>query len=198
MKRILFGSENPDKLVEVKAILSDLACEIVSPHEVLKSKLIPEETGQTFAENAQLKATAFGRKSRLITLADDSGLVIDALGGKPGIYSARYTPDHQASIAKILKQLAEIPYQERTARFICALCIYEPKTKKTFAVSGQTEGFIVNRPIGQGGFGYDPIFFSPQLGKTFGQAPMSEKNFVSHRRRALEAAKPILKKLLKP
>ena len=194
---VIFGSSNRDKLGEVLTILAGLNVTIKSAGDFGIDVGKIAETGSTFSENARLKAVAIGQTTKSITIADDSGLAVDVLGGEPGIFSARYEADDQKRITKLLGKLNGMPYLQRTAHFTCAICVYDPRTKKKFDVIGKTDGFIVDRPIGQNGFGYDSIFFSPELGKTFGQATLTEKNFVSHRKRALELVRLILIKLFK-
>jgi XTP/dITP diphosphohydrolase len=157
--------------------------------------LVVEETGTTFEENALIKAREYGRASGYITLADDSGLVVDALDGKPGIYSARYGNSDTERNTKLLEELIQVPDGQRTARFTAVIAVFDPATKTAWTVKGTCEGKIGHRPKGQGGFGYDPVFFSTDLEKTFAEATMEEKNQVSHRGKALEKAREKLENL---
>ena len=136
------------------------------------------------------------RASGLLTLADDSGLEVDVLDGAPGVRSARYTPGHDADRVKVLlAQLRDVPWEQRTARFRCVIVITTP-TEEIRSVEGVCEGQIAFEPVGQGGFGYDPVFYLPDHGCTMAQLPQEEKNRISHRARAAEAAMPILRRLL--
>lgn len=193
--KILFASNNQGKVKEVKEILKDLGIEVLTPNEVFDGPRDIEETGKTFEANACLKATAMGDESGLVTMADDSGLEVDALYGEPGVYSARYETTDEKRIAKILKNMENIQGEKRTARFIAVICVYDPFTGEHKNFRGVVEGTITQKPIGGDGFGYDPIFFSTDLGKTFSQASMSEKNTISHRKKALEKAKVYLEKI---
>ena len=197
MKKILFASNNQGKIKEVKEILTTPNIEIVSPNQIFDNKIEVDETGSTFKDNAFLKAKAMGDKSGLLTIADDSGLQVDALNGEPGIYSARYAETPQLCNQKVLEKLTNVNKEKRTARFMIALCIYDPKTKNHQTVTGSVEGRITFNPEGDGGFGYDPIFYSTKLKKTFAQATNKEKNTISHRKVALEKVKPIIQQMVK-
>jgi XTP/dITP diphosphohydrolase len=161
-----------------------------------------KETGKTFAENARKKAIGYAKQTGLWTIADDSGLVVDALGGKPGVKSSRFSGektkdqtllDHK-NMAKVLNLLENVPKEERTARFVCNLCLASPE-KVLFETEGMLEGFIAEKPVGENGFGYDPIFFVPNLNKTVAQLTREEKNTISHRGNAIRKLKPLLNKL---
>jgi len=165
-----------------------------------------EEDGVTFAENARKKASGYARATGVWTIADDSGLVIDALGGEPGIHSARYSGeklpgeertliDHR-NIAKVLALLEGVPAEKRTARFVCSLCMASPD-EVLLETEGAMEGVITDREIGSGGFGYDPIVFVPDLDKTVAQMTAEEKNSISHRGNAIRKLKPMLDELLR-
>jgi XTP/dITP diphosphohydrolase len=181
------GTSNIHKLAELRAILDNLPLILLSLRDVAP---IPDvaETGATFAENAILKATAYARASGLLTLADDSGLEIDALGGEPGVYSARWagvdTP-YDERFRIILDRMAQTPPERRTARFRCVIAIAGPDGLLATA-EGVLEGMIATEPHGAGGFGYDPIFYLPAYGKTVAELPAEVKNHISHR--ALAAA----------
>ena len=197
MTKILFASNNQGKIKEVKEILSTPNIEIISPNQIFDNKIEVEETGSTFKNNAFIKAKAMGDKSGLLTIADDSGLQIDALNGEPGVYSARYAQTPKLCNQKVLKKLTNVKEDKRTARFMIALCIYNPKTKNHQTVTGSVEGRITFKPKGNQGFGYDPIFYSTKLKKTFAEASSEEKNTISHRKVALEKAKPIIQQMVK-
>lgn len=194
--RLLIATNNPGKRLEIVDLLQGLECQIVTPAE-LGLTLVVEETGQTYAENAALKAEAFCRLSGLITLADDSGLEVDALAGAPGIHSARYAPQPNATDADrrayLLQQLQGKP-RPWTAHFHCTLAIQQPNAPIRF-VTGDCYGEIIPKERGQNGFGYDPIFYLPELQRCMAELSMAEKNRLSHRARALLAARPILQKI---
>jgi len=163
-----------------------------------------EEDGATFIENASKKALGYAKATGLWTIADDSGLVIDALGGAPGIESARFSGqicedrtliDHK-NIAKVLKLLKGVPTEKRIARFVCSLCLTSP-VEILIETQGTLEGLITEKEIGENGFGYDPIFFVPHLDKTVAQLTREEKNAISHRGNAIRKLKPLLAQLLK-
>jgi XTP/dITP diphosphohydrolase len=150
---------------------------------------VPED-GETFSENALIKARAAAAYTGMIALADDSGIVVDALGGAPGIYSARFAgpnADDLANNDKLLEMMKDVPGSERTATFRASIAIVSPNGREAVVV-GECHGYIADAPLGTNGFGYDPIFFYPPLGMTYGQMADSEKNRISHRRRAIEAA----------
>ena len=163
------------------------------------------EDGATFAENARKKATEYAQATGLWTLADDSGLVVDALDGAPGVKSARFSGDvpsgtdrkviDQRNIAKLLELLRDVPEQKRTARFVCHLCLATPENVLV-ETSGKVEGRIIDEPAGTNGFGYDPVFFVPELGKTVAQLHDEQKNAISHRGNAIARFKPLLTDLL--
>lgn len=156
---------------------------------------VPED-GATFADNARQKAQAYARASNLLTLADDSGLEVDALGGAPGIYSARYASGHDADrVAVLLAQLRGVPWERRTARFRCVVAIVT-LTGELYDAEGVCEGLIAFELAGQGGFGYDPVFYLPEYNCTMAELPQGEKNRISHRALAVEAALPTLRRLL--
>ena len=197
MNKILFASNNQGKIKEVKEIFSSPNIQIVSPNQVFDKTIEVEETGSTFEENAFIKAKAMGDKSGLLTIADDSGLQVDALSGEPGIYSARYAETPELCNQKVLTGLIDTKEEKRTARFMIALCIYNPKSNYHQTVTGRVEGRITFKPEGNQGFGYDPIFYSTKLKKTFAKASSKEKNTISHRKVALEKAKPIIQQIIK-
>lgn len=148
------------------------------------------EIGATFSENALIKARAAALHTGQIAVADDSGIVVDAINGAPGIYSARFAgpdADDQANNEKLLRMMKDVPEAERGAAFRAAVAIVSPEGREA-VVTGECRGYIAAAPLGTGGFGYDPVFFYPPLGKTYGQMLDVEKNRISHRRRAIEAA----------
>lgn len=197
--RLLLATTNPHKIQEFRAILADLPYALVSPGEIGLA-LDVEETGTTFAENAALKAKAFAGASGLLALADDSGLEIDALGGEPGIYSARWAgPDvtYPERFRILNARLADTPNEQRTARYRCAIAIAEPGASGTVrVVEGTLEGRIASEPAGSGGFGYDPIFYVPEAGRTVGEMTAEEKHRISHRARAAALARGVLEAMI--
>lgn len=196
-RKILFATGNEGKMREIRAILADMGMPIFSMKEA-GIDLYIDESGATFEENALIKARAVAQAadSDCVVLADDSGLVIDALGGEPGIYSARYmgedTPYRQKNAA-LIRRLEGVPEKDRTARFVCAVAAVLPDGKE-FTVHAAIEGKIGYEPKGEGGFGYDPIFYVPEFGKTTAELSAEEKNRVSHRGKALELMKEVLRR----
>lgn len=221
MRALLLATTNQHKLEEYRAIFSGLPFRLLSLHD-LQLDLDVEEIGTTFAENAEIKALAYAHASNMLSLADDSGLEIDALGGAPGVYSARFTgwatlpitqaEFHLPSLAPgqaqavyqgketsyaerfrfILEQLKGLPPEQRSARFRCAITLAEPSGYYR-TVEGTLEGRIADAPRGDHGFGYDPIFLVPELGKTTAELSTEEKNRISHRGRAARLAAALLK-----
>ncbi len=202
--KILVATTNPGKMVELSAML-DLDIDWLSLADFPGAPDVAED-GQTFDQNARKKALAYAKIAGLWTIADDSGLVIDALDGAPGVKSARFSGqpasheernliDHR-NCAKVLKLLADVPDEKRNARFVCSLCLASPK-EILIETQGTLEGLIAQSPAGCNGFGYDPIFFVPSLGKTVAQITAEEKNAISHRGNAIRKLKPLLAELLK-
>jgi XTP/dITP diphosphohydrolase len=147
----------------------------------------------TFEGNAIIKAMTVGKKTGFLTLAEDSGLEVDALGGRPGVYSARYAPGTDKDrYTKLLQELKDVPNEKRRARFTTVVAIYDPISDKVRTCTGAYEGTITFEPVGENGFGYDPVFFSTELQKTGAQMTLEEKNAVSHRGKAVRKAKEIL------
>lgn len=197
MTKLLLASNNKGKLKEFLQIFQTLSFELLTPSKIDLSLDI-EESGSTYAENAALKARAFAKASGLLTLADDSGLEVDALGGQPGIYSARYSEFPNANDADrrafLLKNLSG-KVRPWTARFYCTIAICKPNGDVQYS-EGICPGEIIPEERGEHGFGYDPIFMIPHLGLTMAELPGYEKNRLSHRARAGQAAIPILQSLL--
>lgn len=186
MKQVIIATKNAGKTREFQALLAKKGVEVKSLLDFPNCPDV-EETGSTFAENAILKAEAMARYFHMIVIADDSGLAIDALRGRPGVYSARYAgeeKDDQKNIAKVLEELKGVPFEKRTARFHCALAVAAPG-RHTTVVEATCEGYITETPKGENGFGYDPIFYVPQKGKTMAELSKEEKNQISHRAKAL-------------
>ena len=193
MERIIAATKNKNKIREFKEILPD--CEILTQEEAGIDIDVVED-GKTFAENALKKARAIFEATHIPALADDSGLEVFALGGEPGVYSARYGGeglDDQGRTELVLKKMENVSDELRGAQFVCAIAFVTED--KTYEARGVVEGMITREPLGENGFGYDPIFFVPEAGKTTAQMAPEEKNAISHRGRAL---KKLSQGLLKP
>ena len=198
MPRLLLATNNLGKVAEFRQLLSNCGWEIVKPAE-LGLTLEIEETGQTYAENATMKAIAYAQASGLVTLADDSGLEVDALGSRPGPLSARYAGRDRTDeerVGALLEELAGVPDERRTARFRAVIAIAEP-AGRVGLVEGTVEGRIAHEPRGENGFGYDPIFLLPERGMTTAELPPEEKNAVSHRGAAARKARVVLERMLR-
>lgn len=194
--QLLFATSNPHKIEEVDAVLRPLGIDVIGLDALSEIPDEPIEDGETFAANARIKATAYARATGRPCLADDSGLAVDALGGAPGVYSARYAADEfgaetfaamsrgdrdQANNDKLLRELADVPQNDRTARFVCAMCLVGPDGATLAESSGTFEGVIVDQPRGSNGFGYDPLLEVPWEGRTSAELTAEEKNARSHR-----------------
>ncbi|MBQ7525206.1 MAG: XTP/dITP diphosphatase [Abditibacteriota bacterium] len=188
--KLLVATGNQGKAREIRRMLGDLPYQIVTLADLDNPPEV-EETGSTFLENAMIKAAAYSEFSGMLTLADDSGLAVDALGGAPGVYSARFAPTDDERIEKLLGLMEEVPEGERTARFVCAMALSNPSGEMNFRL-GTIEGVIIREKRGDGGFGYDPVFFVPEAGKTMSEMTAEEKNEISHRARAFAQIKEIL------
>ena len=190
MRKLLIATRNPGKAREIATVLSDLPFEFVSLLDYPDAPEI-EETGATFTENAVLKARAYAACTGELTLADDSGLEVDALGGAPGVLSSRFAPTDPERIAKLIDLMKEIPDDGRSARFRCAIAVAWPDGRVE-TCEGSLEGVIAREPRGTNGFGYDPVLYLPELGKHVAELSPSEKNAISHRGKALVKAKELL------
>ncbi len=194
--KLLVASRNPGKLREYRELLKGVPFQLTD----LASEGIQEEvaeTGRTFAENAVLKARRYAALSGLLTLADDSGLEVDALGGEPGVRSARYAGDHASDADRyrlLLEKLRDVPLEQRTARFRCVIALAWPSGRLDL-LDGVREGIIATGPKGANGFGYDPVFYMPELGATMAELSPEQKNRVSHRYEAARKAKALLNSL---
>ncbi len=195
MRKLLIATHNPGKIREYQTLLADLPLLVTS----LRAEGIVddvEETGDTFAANARLKARAYAHQSGLWTWADDSGLEVDALDGRPGVYSARYAgpgATDRDRYQKVLAELQQYPERPRSARFWCVVAIASPDDE-IFTAEASVEGEIIAAARGEHGFGYDPIFYLPDLGKTMAELPAEIKNQISHRGKASVAAKALLQR----
>ena len=192
-KKLLLATNNQGKVREYKSLLQGIPYEIVTPAEQGITTEV-EETGESFAENARLKAVSLAAESGLLTLADDSGLEVDVLGSKPGVLSHRWAGEGATDsdrIKYLLDQLKDIPFGNRKARFRCVIAITKPDGIVEL-FSGECRGEITTSPRGDHGFGYDPVFYIPELGKTFAELSPEEKNKISHRARAAAKARAAL------
>ncbi len=198
MPQLLVATNNRGKLAEYHALLNDCGWQLVSPAEI-GLRLSVEETGSDYATNARIKAEAFARASGLLTLADDSGLEVDALGGRPGPLSARYAGPSQTDkqgVDLILAEMKDVPPERRGARFRCVIALARPDGDVR-TVEGECPGVIINEPRGHNGFGYDPVFYLPQLGRTMAELIADEKNAISHRADAAKKACALLKDMVR-
>lgn len=189
MIKLLIASKNKGKIREFEQMLQEWPVTFVSLDEWADLEE-PEETGSTFVENACLKAAYYAQATGLLSLADDSGLAVDALNGAPGVLSARYAGEHGRDSANnrlVLSQMADVPEEKRTGRFLCALAVALPDGSIAATTEGACEGVILREARGTGGFGYDPLFWSPVLQKTLAEATPEEKNAISHRGNALRS-----------
>lgn len=197
MPQLLLATNNAGKVAEFRQLLDGCGWQIVTPAEIGLSITV-DETGQTYAENATLKAVAYASASGLTSLADDSGLEVDALDGRPGVLSARYAGADRTDAERaeaLLTELRDVADERRTARFRCVIAIASGEDRVELA-EGTVEGRIVREPRGKSGFGYDPIFLLPERGLTMAELPAGEKHSVSHRGAAARQARKLLEKLL--
>lgn len=198
LRKLVLATHNPHKVTEMQALLADLSVTVV-PATVFPGIPDIEEDGETFQANAAKKAVAIANFTGEWTVADDSGLEVDFLQGKPGVYSARFAGDDATDAennAKLLGLLKDVPWEKRQARFRSVLAIVRPGGEPLFA-TGSCEGYIDFEARGFAGFGYDPLFYVPDIGKTFAEMAPEEKNRISHRAKAIEKAKEILVQLLR-
>jgi len=191
--KLLLATNNQGKAREYKSLLKNVPFELVTLAEQGITTVV-DEAGKSLEENARLKATLLAAESQLLTLADDSGLEVDALGGEPGRLSARYAGEGASDrdrVNYLLARLENVPWQKRSARFRCVIALATPNGGVELC-SGECRGLITFEPKGEQGFGYDPIFYLPELGKTMAELSLEEKNRVSHRARAAEKARAFL------
>jgi len=195
MPKLLLATKNAAKVREYMLPLQGIPYDIVTLSDA-GIDLVVSETGKTMEENASIKAEAYALASNLTALADDSGLEVDALGGEPGALSARYAGEGVSDRERLdflLSKLSHIPWEQRAARFRCVIAIATPEGK-TELCQGECPGVIAFEPKGEGGFGYDPIFFLPELSKTMAELTIEEKNEISHRGKAARRARQILER----
>jgi len=195
--KLLLGTNNQAKVREYRSLLTDLDCQLVTMAEQGIAVAV-EEAGESLEENARLKASVIAAKSQMLTLADDSGLEVGALGGEPGRFSARYAGENATDkelIEYLLKRLDGVPRENRTARFRCVIALATPGGKVELC-SGDCSGLITFEPRGEHGFGYDPIFYLPELDKTMAELTLEQKNKISHRGRAARKAAQVLRNMV--
>ena len=196
--KLLLATNNTGKIKEFRSLLQGIPFELVTPKEI-GIVMDVDETGATYRENARLKACALATQSGLLTLADDSGIEIDALNGAPGVLSARYAGENASDAERVnflLSKLKDVPQEKRTARFYCVIAIAHPDGKVEYC-DGECKGTIAFEPSGASGFGYDPVFYLPEFGKAMAELTAEIKNRVSHRARAAQKAKMLLLKMVK-
>jgi XTP/dITP diphosphohydrolase len=196
MSKLLLATNNKGKVLEFQSLLEETGLELVTP-AALGLTLDVDETGSTYEENARLKALAGVRASGILTLADDSGLEVDALGGEPGIRSSRYAGDRaddHGRVRFLLSKLSSVPEARRTACFRCVIALAWPDGRVDYC-EGRCDGLIISQPRGEAGFGYDPIFYFPEFHQTMAELPPEVKNRVSHRGRAARKACELLQSL---
>lgn len=185
ISKLVLATGNKNKIIEIQNLMKNCNIEIIGIDK-FDSTFSPEENGITFAENAYIKAYEAAKISNMPSLTDDSGLVIDALGGMPGVYSSRYAENDTKRIERVLSELKNVQQDQRTARFVCNMVIVEPSGDVLYQYEGTCEGIIIAKPSGNNGFGYDPIFYIPEKGVTMAELSLDEKNIISHRGKALE------------
>ena len=194
-RKLLLATNNQGKVREYRSLLQGIEFELITPAEAGISRVI-EEVGESLEDNAKLKATLLAEESRLVALADDSGLEVDALGGEPGRLSARYAGEGASDrdrVNYLLSRVKNVPWEKRTARFRCVIALATPRAELKVC-SGECTGIIAFEPKGELGFGYDPIFYLPGLGKTMAELPTAIKNRISHRGKAARKAIRFLKR----
>jgi XTP/dITP diphosphohydrolase len=192
--RLLVATTNAGKIREYYELLAGLNCELLSLENIGIADVVME-TGASYTENAVLKARIYSAQSRLLTLADDSGLEVDALNGRPGVHSARYAAGSLARIHKLLAEMEDVPDDQRSARFQCVIALASPDGHWETA-QGTCEGRIAREPRGSHGFGFDPVFYLPEYGVTLAELPERFKNTISHRACAAQKIRPVLERIL--
>lgn len=184
MIKIALGTSNPHKLEEINSIIKDKFSDCIE-FVLVDGDFDPVENGTTFAQNSYIKAAEAAKIMNMPALADDTALCVEALGGRPGLYSARYAPDQKSKISKLLGELDGVENSKRNAFFTCTMTLVKPDGKILYTCVGEIHGFIAQEPSGTHGFGYDPLFFIPELNKTMADLTLQEKNTYSHRAKAL-------------
>jgi XTP/dITP diphosphohydrolase len=196
MRALLVATHNEGKLEEMRLLLEELPFQVLGMDESdIPADWRVEEVGETIEGNALIKAIVTGKKSGKLTIADDSGLSIDALGGEPGVRSARYAEGTDKNrYETVLEKMRDVPDTERTATFTSVIAVYDPATDKIAVAHGECRGRITREPKGERGFGYDPIFLADEIGKTYAEATLEEKMRVDHRGKAMIKIKEIISK----
>ena len=192
--RLLIATTNAGKVREYQSLLAGLTCELIGLTEAGISQEV-EEVGESYEENAILKARSYAAQSGLLTLADDSGLEVDALAGRPGVHSARYASDSPARIRKLLAEMEHVPDEQRGARFQCVAALARPDGRLEIT-TGTCAGQIAHAARGRNGFGFDPVFYMPEYHATMAELPEEFKNQHSHRAHAAQKMRPILERVL--
>jgi len=183
--KLVLATNNKNKVVEINDLVKSLNIEVLGIKDIVKDFDV-EENGKTFMENARIKAVTAAKASGCYAFGDDSGLAVDALNGAPGIYSSRYEETDEKRINRILNELKDIPQDKRPARFICAVALASPDGKILFECEGKCEGIIAEKPKGNKGFGYDPIFYINEKNATMAELSLEDKNTISHRSKAVK------------
>jgi XTP/dITP diphosphohydrolase len=197
MPQLLLATNNAGKIAEYDALLEGCGWEVVTPRDLAIDTEV-DETGETYEANATMKALRGAEASGLVTLADDSGIEIEAMGGDPGARSARFLGEdatYAERFTEIERRLMDLPRERRGARFRCVIAVADPRTGAVRTAEGEVFGLIAETPAGEGGFGYDPIFWVPQHSATMAELPDHQKNIISHRARAVASARQTLKEL---
>ena len=195
--KIVLATQNPGKLKEIKLLASQSHKLPWLDLQLAPKEFNPEETGHTFAENALIKAQVAACLTNQYALADDSGICVDALAGSPGVYSSRYSEgDERKGCLKLIKELENIPSEKCTAFYYCAMTLVGPDGKLLCETDGLWQGYIINQMRGEGGFGYDPIFFLPEYNQTVAEISLDKKNKLSHRAQAWQKIEDYLLKLV--
>lgn len=194
MRKLVIASRNQGKIKEIKEYLQGFPFKVVGMDDYPDLDPVIED-GETFKENALKKARARARETGELTLADDSGLEVDHLNGRPGVYSARFAGPRSTDIDnnnKLLSELTGLPVDKRSARFRAVLALVDPDSGEEITVDGKCEGYIIDHPQGENGFGYDPVFYLPELDCTMAELPLNKKNQISHRAKGLKGLREVL------
>ncbi|MEX1194285.1 MAG: non-canonical purine NTP pyrophosphatase [Dehalococcoidia bacterium] len=198
MPKLLLATTNPGKIADLRLLFEGCGWALVTPRD-LGIALDVEETGETYADNAREKALAGMHASGLVALSDDSGIEIEALGGEPGVQSARFLgadATYAERFAEIERRLAGVPRERRACRFVCVMAVADPRTGDVRLSEGEVRGLVSEEPRGEGGFGYAPIFWLPQHTATMAELPEHQRNIINHRARAAAHARQALRELL--
>lgn len=192
MRQLLIATTNPYKKEEIAHALSGLPLQVIALKDIGLDALDVEETEDTLEGNALLKAKTYGNKAGILTLADDTGIFVDALDGRPGVFSARYADTPEARNQKLLEEMRDVPDDKRTARFKVVIALFDPLNGEARTCADELEGMILREEQGGRNFGYDPLFLIPELGKTYSELTIEEKNAISHRGKTLTKVREIL------